>query len=411
MRGPKVEAAAAASEGHVPYFLVCHVGGDDDAYVDEFFHDLCREVAALSGVGRRADVGVLARDLDASTDAWPAMTDRALATCQVFVPLCSRRLLLSESAGRCWWIFRERLRRFRDENGQDAPSLLPIRWSAVPDLPAGFPSFVPVDKSDPRRPMRQFLRLRALRPQYRSFLSRLGEQIVKTPRTYPLRDYWPLPAQSRTPNAFTPAETGLDGSLARGTRNVRFVVAAGSRDDMERIRHAVDCYGKDSTEWAPYRPLSAQPLAEQAKAVAAERLFGSQVTDLKDFQRTLEVAKEANDLVVLLLDPWSTRIPDSRRRLSEADRAGIPEAAVLVPVNGADHESQRGREMLMFDVEQTLSGFLSRSDALYRGRLPTPEAFSNQLAAVLEEGRNRMFRAHRPQPAPSEASRPILCGP
>jgi len=414
MRGSTVDAAVAATEEHVPYFLVCHVGGDDDEYVAEFFHDLCREVAALSGVGRPADVGVLATDLDPEADAWPAVTDRALAACQVFLPLCSPRLLLSASAGRHWWIFRERLRRFLDETGQHAPSLLPIRWAAVRDLPSSFPGFLPIDSADPRRPMRQFLRLRSLRPQYRAFLARLAELIVKTPRTYPLRDYWPLPAPSRTPNAFTPAETGLDGSLARGTRNVRFIVAAGSRDDMEQIRTAVDCYGKDSTEWAPYRPSFTQPLAEQAKAVAAERLFGSEVTDLKDLRRTLDVAKAANDLVVLLLDPWSTRIPESRRRLSEADRRGIPEAAVLVPVNNADHESERGREMLMFDVEQTLAHFLRRSDALFRGRLPTPETFGNQLAAVLEEGRNRMFRTHRPEPASAEepaGTRPILCGP
>jgi FxsC-like protein len=415
MRGLTESASGAAREEHVPHFLLSYVRGDDDAYVEEFFHDLCREVAARAGTGRRHRPGVLAADLDPGVDAWPAETAEALASCQVFLPLCSPRLYLSETGGRHWWIFQERLRRFRDETGSDAPSLLPLRWAAVPgDLPPGYPAFVPADPEEPRRPLRQFLRLRALRERYRSFLGRLADQIVTTAGHYPLPGYWPLPAPSRTPNALGPAETGLDGPIARATRNVRFVVAAGSRDDMERVRAAVDYYGKDSTEWAPYRPAQPQPLVDQAQAIAAGRLFGSEVTDLKDLRHTLDLAKEANDLVVLLLDPWSTRLPDSRRRLSDADREGLPDTAVLVPVSKADQESERSAEELMFDVKQTLAHFLGRSDALYLERLSTPESFGSQLATALEEGRNRLFRTARPAQAdngPTPGSRPILSGP
>lgn len=407
------ESALAAAEEHVPYFLVSYVRGVDDAYVEEFFNDLRREVAALVGAGRPHEVGVLATDLDVGEEHWPTQTVSALAATQVFVPLCSPRLLLSESVGRQWWIFRERLRRLRDESGENAPSLLPLRWSAVRDLPSDFPSYFPADPADPRRTLRQYLRLRTLRPQYTSFLDRLANRIVKTARVHTLREYWPLPSPSRTPNAFTLADTGLDGPLLRGTRNVRFVVVAGSRDDMERVRDELEYYGKDSTEWAPYRPRHVQPLAMQAQAVAASQLFGSEVTDLKDLRRTLDLAEEANDLVVLLLDPWSTRIPDSRRRLSDADRAGLPEAAVLVPVNAADRESERSHEELMFDVEQTLAHFFGRPDALHSRRLPTPESFHSQLASTLEEGRNRMFRAsgRRSLPPDSTRERPILHGP
>lgn len=412
MHGPTAVGAAAGSEEHVPYFLVSHVHGDDDAYVEEFFADLCREVSARTGISRHPGVGVLASQPDAG--AWPAATAAALARCQVFLPLCSPRLLLSETAGRHWWLFRERLRRFRDETGRDAPSLLPLRWTALPDLPPGFPEFEPADPADPRRPLRQYLRLRPLRPQYRSFLARLADQIVRTARAYPLTEYWPVPAPEQTPSAFTPAEIGAAGPLARGPRNVRFIVAAGSRDDMEQVRAAVDYYGKDSTEWAPYRPQHSRPLSEQAKAIAAGRLFGSEVTDLKDLRRTLDLAREANDLVVLLLDPWSTRLPDSRRRLADADRHGLPDAAVLVPVNSADPESEQRREELMFDVKQTLSQFLDRADALYSGRLPNPETFGSQLATALEQGRNRMFRASKPSSSRSgrpAGDRPILGGP
>jgi FxsC-like protein len=411
MHGSTVGKAAGTPEELLPYFLLSHVQGDDEAYVEELFQDLCREVGTLTGRARGADVGVLARDPEPGVDAWGVATSKALASCQVFLPLCSPRLLLNENAGRHWWIFRERLRRFRDEAGDEAPSLLPLRWTAVDDLPDGFPEFVPADPERPRRPLRQYLRLRSLRPQYRELVSRLSARIVAAAHAHPLRDYWPLPAPSRTPNAFAPSETGLDRPLARGTRNVRFVVAAGSRDDMERIRAAVDYYGKDSTEWAPYRPTEPTPLVEQAQAVAAGRLFGSEVTDLKDLRRTLDLAREANDLVVLLLDPWSTRIPDNRRRLTDADRDGLPDAPVLVPVNSADPESERSREELLFDVRQTLAQFLGRSGALYHGQLPTPESFDSQLAATLEEGRNRLYRAASAQAAPSGGERPILRGP
>ncbi|PRY29308.1 FxsC protein [Pseudosporangium ferrugineum] len=401
-----------APEEHVPYFLVSHVRGDDDAYVEELFRDLRHAVGELTGQTRSADIGELARDLDPDATAWPAATADALARCQVFLPLCSARSLLNESAGRHWWIFRERLRRFRDEGGAEAPSLLPLRWTAVRDLSAGFPEFVPADPAEPRRPLGQYLRLRSLRPQYRAFVHRLAQRIVRTARAHPLGEYWPLPAPARTPNAFADAGSGAPDRLTRGTRNVRFVVAAGSRDDMEQVRSVLDYYGKESADWAPYLPVYSRPLAEQAKAVAAERLFGSEVTDLKDLRRTLDLAREARDLVVLLLDPWATRLPDSRRRLSDADGAGLPDAALLVPLSGADEESERSREELLFDVEQTLSQFLDRSDALYSGRLPTPDSFGGQLAAALEEGRNRMFRSGRKvPPSGTGGDRPILRGP
>src|ERR1700761_8791828 len=108
MRGSTVDAPAGVREELVPYFLLSHVRGDDDAYVEEFFRDLCREVGALTGRGRRVDVGVLVSEPESQADAWPVATAQALATAQVFLPLCSPRFLLSESAGRHWWIFQER---------------------------------------------------------------------------------------------------------------------------------------------------------------------------------------------------------------------------------------------------------------------------------------------------------------
>ncbi|WP_430788431.1 FxsC protein [Actinoplanes sp. G11-F43] len=411
MRDPTVDASAAPAE-HVPYFLISHVRGDDDTYVEEFFRDLSREVATRSGPGRRTAAGVLATDLEPGADTWPPADAPALATCQTLLPLCSPRLLLNTSAGRHWWIFQERLRRFRDETGRTAPSLIPLRWSAVRDLPSGFPEFAAVDPADPRRPLRQFVRLRSMRSQYRAFVRALADRVVETAGRHPLRDYWPLPVPSRTPNAFAPPESGDDGpALTRGSRNVRFVVAAGSRDDMEQIRAQVDYYGKDATEWAPYRPLHPQPLIDQAQAVAAGRMFGSEVADLKDLRRTLDQAREANDLVVLLVDPWSTRLPDSRRRLTEADLSGLADAAVLVPVNSADPESDLSRDELLFDVRQTLGRFLGQSGALYLGRLPTPESFGRQLVEALEEGQNRLYRNGHPPSGTEQSERPILRGP
>src|SRR5690348_14103419 len=116
MHGTEVDATAAAPGESVPLFLVSHVSGDDDAYVDEFFRDLCRAVAEVAGIAQHADVGVLANIVDPGAEAWPALTAAALARCPIFLPLCTPRLLLSQSAGRHWWIFRERLERSRADD-------------------------------------------------------------------------------------------------------------------------------------------------------------------------------------------------------------------------------------------------------------------------------------------------------
>jgi hypothetical protein len=51
-----------------------------------------------------------------------------------------------------------------------------------------------------------------------------------------------------------------------------------------------------------------RPLADHAQAVAAGRLLDSDVADLDDLPARIEQAGRRNEMVVLLVDPWTTRI-------------------------------------------------------------------------------------------------------
>ncbi len=403
-------------EGHVPYFFVSHARGDDDCYVEEFFDDLCTEVGAIGGLSRRSEVGFLGSDDAVGGHDWPKHFAANLSTCHVFIPLCSPRLFLSEASGKQWWIFSERLRRHAEETGREASSLLPLMWAPIGGLTDTPLEIFPIDTDQPERPLRQYLRLRSLRDRYRRFVTRLAERVVETARAHNLAPYRPMPAMSRTPSAFAVIDKGAPSLVpaVRSGRRVHFVVAAASRDEMDQIRDYLEFYGKRALDWAPYRPALDRPLADHAQAVAAGRLLDSDVADLDDLPARIEQAARSNEMVVLLVDPWTTRIEGRRRVLAEADRLGLAATAVLVPVSRDDQETSRNRDELQFDVRQTISRYVSRIDALFRADIQTPESFDADLAGVLEEGRNRIFKMGQPRNAPISpvpGDRPILRGP
>jgi len=224
-----------------------------------------------------------------------------------------------------------------------------------------------------------------------------------------------LPAPAVTPNAFAQPGPHRSRLTARSGRRVHIVLAAAPRDEMDDVREQLDYYGKQARDWTPYRPESTEPLAEHAQAVAAGRVMGSEVTGIDSLPAKLERADQNNEIVVLLLDPWTTHLAGHRLVLSEADRAGLSfTTAVLVPSSAADPETVHNRDQLRFDVQQSLPHHVAKPEALFRLEIPTAEAFDVDLADMLEEARNRTFRTDRARhatPGAATGDRPILEGP
>jgi FxsC-like protein len=404
------------------YFFMSHAAGDDEDYARRFYADLCLEVGRLAHVDDRA--GFLDVAGHGGGSSWQTATDDAVGRCRVFVALCSPRYFHSERCGREWSVFAQRLRRYSREAGIDAPALIPVLWadSEGDGEPAdwyGHRAMIP--DSPGQAGLHQLIRLRSWRHTYRSFVTTLAQRILDTATTYPIPSAATDMDLAAVPNAFAapdseslaPPTAGERADMASAQR-VHFVVAAGTQDEMEQIRNDVQFYGAAAPDWRPYLPTLAEPLAARAQSVAAERLFGSNVEDLAGLRGCIERAHRNNDIVILLVDAWATKLEPHRTALVEADSTDEAAVAVLVPASRDDQETVRHGGELRSDVRSTFRHSATRRGALFRIDIDTAGGFDDELMAVLEEAQNRIFnRGHvfRQPTVSTTADRPILEGP
>lgn len=392
-------------------FFLSRAAGDDDSYAIRFFRDLSAKVREISGVD--GEVGFVETVDSDSRSPWSAPARNALAGCQVFVALCSPRYFLSERCGRQWWIFADRLDRYAKQTGQHPPALLSVLWSGsggVDDAPG-----------DGGLAVRQLIRLRSHRPRYEALLTTLATQIVRAVEEHRIPPASPNFDPGTVPSAFDYAgvESALQTPSAKdlaeaATQQVHFIVAAGTRAEMGAVRDDVRFYGDRGQDWAAYRPALSGPLVAHARTLAAERLFRSDVVDLDDLSERLDRARRNNEIVVLLVDAWITKLAAYRRILAEFDDRTDSSVAVLAPANVTDAETVRHSGELRAGLAQTFPQNLARGDQLVRIEIESPESFEIDLVSALEEAQNRIFsrgRVFRRPVQDTPAERPILQGP
>lgn len=194
---------------------------------------------------------------------------------------------------------------------------------------------------------------------------------------------------------------------------VHLIVAAASREEMDQVRQDLGYYGAEARDWAPYRPDAPQSLACRARLLAADQALRGEVSTLDDVLGRIERARAAREIVVILCDWWIMRLDGYRQLLAEIDRRGLDDAVVLVPANRADRESMDNLAELRFGLRTTFRESWRHSPAVLHRDIDTAEAFDADLAGVLEEARNRLFRTGTPWPDADEpvVKRPILRGP
>ncbi|PRY29302.1 TIR-like protein FxsC [Pseudosporangium ferrugineum] len=425
------------------YFFLSYARGGDDVYVQEFFNDLCDEVRALEGLDPATEVGFLDNRNIQPGDTWPDTLVDALSRCQAFLALCSPAYFLSEPCGREWAIFQERIRQHQLRTGNTGSTLIPLRWLPSRTMPpaAQIIQYVPEPRheidnrhQEPHRErgIRQLLRIRRNRDDYLEFVTTVAELVVEA--TW--RDPMPTAAErlpfDGVPSAFhtamhvdavPPAVNGgpppviEPTSLLPSSDKVYFVVSAPTAEEAadERVgREDRQYYGPTARSWSPYKPGTHEPLADYAARIAAGRSLRAQITEVGELEACIDQARRDNQIVVLLVDPWSTKMDANHEILVRYDRREDHPAAVMLPWSTDDLETSQKTPELNAAVRQTFPRNMRRPHTTtFRQSVLTTESFRSDLQAVLEESRNRVIAngtLQRPLPGP-RGSRPILEGP
>ena len=85
-----------------------------------------------------------------------------------------------------------------------------------------------------------------------------------------------------------------------------------------------------------------------------------------DLLKRIEDAEYNQEIVVLIVDPWTVQLPRYSSRLKEFDKINFRYCTVLVPMNADDAENQTQREDLLRKLRETF---------YYRSRTVSEEMF------------------------------------
>jgi len=406
------------------YFFLSYARGDDDDYVDKFYRELCSEIRALTGLGSDVEVGFFDSHSIDPGQRWSEKLVDALLGCKTFIPLYSPAYFLSEPCGREWTIFAHRT----DNHGwppDQIPPLIPLIWMPqleVPEVVTPYQwSSDSLGKVYNSSGLRRLLRLQRNHDEYVDFVSAVADRIVRAASAPRLTQaerlvFDEVPSAFHTFPAHNPADRtpAADPTPHASSQVVHFVVAAAADSEAATVRSNIIYYGNHPHDWTPYLPAYPRPLAEYACSVAARKSFRSTVATIDQLNELIAQANQTNQIVVLLVDVWSTKIDRFHVVLHEYDSRNEPTTAVMIPLNPDDAETQAHSGELSNRTRQTfINNALRHDDVMFRSSVLTYQTFGADLQVVLEVARNRVFirgKVYRRPPGPGHP-RPILEGP
>lgn len=123
----KVSARVGGAVDGEPYFFLSCAPDERDLLAERFLADLGAELDRAGAAHPPAP--------PEGAELPPAerrAVSRAVGQCRALVALYSAAYFRSAECGREWTAFHQRLRRFRDETGVEAPALVPVVWAPLP---------------------------------------------------------------------------------------------------------------------------------------------------------------------------------------------------------------------------------------------------------------------------------------
>ncbi len=378
-------------------------GKKDDIY--RFFGDLQERLVGLGlGGGYFA-----ARDNEAGVD-WRDELVEHLESCHVLVPLYSPNYFKSPHCGREWKVFYDRFQEYKIKRPPDVRQpdiLLPVLWTAeFLDTPKEVPKIQKETIAEYPDVYRTYglsymMRSTSRSDLYDEFIEKFGRRLAEMIRAQGAYKVHPTPPYDQIEPYFPP-------DSKRGLTFVRYVFVAGLRTEMQDRRPNWDGYGiyADRKDWRPCYPEETREAGQIASALAtgAGKSFEFIEPGEKLLDR-LRYAKELENIVVIVVDPWSLSVPSLNSLASVIDGEPLPNSALLVMWNqsGADHG---GMPLLnvpgdpQFDTRESRKEYIVtvRTNDEFRQKL---ESFFNTFReAMIKDGK---IRSAEESPGPAQA--------
>jgi FxsC-like protein len=358
-------------------------------YVLKFFEDLDRE---MSGRGQSyRDGGFF--DKKQLQAKWEPELLEGLASSRILVALYSPNYFEGEYSGKEWEIFNLRFEENENHRYPDISSsqvILPLFWKGpirrYPKKVAEYQyqiEFADSPTDYKAYGLEYMVKYKRYTPAYgklvREIAAKLGD-LADGQGAGKVRDIPDFDAVA----AFEQNRKGLTF--------VRYVIVAGLKRQMSPIRQTWDCYATfhNRKDWRPHFP----DLDRDVEAMVT----GPAKAESKNFEflefspRTMEVLREArrlNNAIVVVVDPWSVKLPEMRQFLDDFDAEAFPNSAVLVNWNENDPETTSQAAQLQILLQDRFRGRLGRNE-FHKDPVSSPKSIEQAVVEAFGAVRARL---------------------
>ena len=384
----------------------------DSAMVQDFFDDLCAEIASKTTTAA-SDCGYLDKYDLKPGDVWKDDLAEALCTCRTFVCIMSARYFSRPYCGREWALFETRCRQYAEARGEERlPSLIiPVLWDKP--FEGNLPAFATdlqfgidlrsVNEPDERRNLddlhqRGLRHIMKRRPSthlnaYETIRENLATRILSLAQEHalpamPAAQIPPLDTVAPKFPAQAPPADGNAAAPAGPARQANFVLVAGTAEEMRgHVGDREHSYGRgDPREWTPYFPENQQRFFLIAQRLATEHELLCRWLPIDEaLIDKLKTAKDQNSIALMVVDPWSARLPKYAGVLREFDNFVFRNCVVLIPWDTSDCSAEE-RESLQQALQSVLEGrFAVSNDCYLRADIPTMADFEAQISDALRD--------------------------
>lgn len=397
----------------MPRFFFSYSRDSNDEALLQFFKDLQKEVDDLSG---DRDSGYIDQQRHEPGDIWEARLEQGLSQARVFVAVLTANYCDKPYCGKEWAAFADRQERYRLATGSaDDPGLIvPVLWVPRRDR-RPWPDAVkprhrhignPADDVNTKG-LKYLVQLRQrFAVEYVDAVRALAERIVDLSELHGGIDaHAGVPDLATLAPAFPRAAEAVP-VRGGGPMHVSFVYAAPApAEALAAGRGDAQAYGATGgREWQPYGADQAAVgvVAPNVATSDALKMIPDTLPFGPDLPQRVRDLEARNELVVMLLDRWSTLIPARAAALRAFDQNNYVNCSVLVPTP-PDPSEPRLAQGLSQAMRHRL-GF--GGPLLLRQGLDTQDALRQALHDVLVRLRNEVIANAVPAAGGLPASAP-----
>jgi FxsC-like protein len=281
-------------------------------------------------------------------------------------------------------IFEKRQRLYEQRTGKKPRAIKPVPWIVPFNLPRDLKHLqyqVGGGDAIERFGLEEVIRnKRKYSVQYNDFMTSLTDDILTTANSH---DLPPLDEFPSFDEDLAPGDSG--GSADSGPGHVRFVYLAPRQNEIQNIRQVLDFYGSGAKNWRPFLPDSTKGIAPLVQTIAGEYDFSSDELAFSDaLPEDIRAAEKKGNLVVILVDGWSSRIDGYRAALTIIDEKRYFNTSIVVPWNLKDQETASNFDLLSKAIRKALWRWSSEGNAIrFNDAVKSPEDLRKHLVDAL----------------------------